>query len=333
MPSTDSILVYIVMHWHPLWVTFISLGLTAIFTSCGGLFVMKYRIPDHFMGYFYALTSGAVLANAVGLMNESHFRSLEVPWAHAVPWVPTFVGSIMGVIMMLILYKICDFLHKKTPASQLNHDPSEGNEMLGPLVTSNDENSDEDNDGKRALLSKTQHAAAETAVLDAYANKSTANGALLVALALMLQQIPEGITTGIAFTNAWHTSMANPSAVQKAMRIASSVTLNTWATSTVEGISITTALIDSGVSKTNALGYLVIASMLETVAGIFGCLLTSYISEILPFLLAFVSAASIYIFCKELLPISLSKRSNETLVIILLMTSFSIMTMIINLFP
>ncbi len=286
MATSFSILVHIVKTWHPLWATLISLAVTWLLTSLGGIIVILVKIPAPYIRILYGVTSGAVFANAFALMNESHNRSLETHWARNVPFIPTFIGCLLGLAGVVSLTRLSDYFHQKndsSPYTDLEDPTSLSGIPMSDVVSKKDSHSPD------VLV-------AERTLVDAVKAGKTSKGATLLAVALMLQQIPEGMTTGIAFSNAWHTSMNDPLAIQRAMRIALSVTINTWATSLIEGMSIIMSLRSAGVDNTSAFIIVNMASALEAISGIAGCLVTSYVEDILAFLLAMVSTASLYIF-------------------------------------
>ena len=69
-----------------------------------------------------------------------------------------------------------------------------------------------------------------------------------------------------------------------------------------EGAIISMPLIGTRISKRKAFPYGVLSGIVEPIVAIFTILLTSFITTVLPFILAFAARAMIYVVIEELIP-------------------------------
>ncbi len=148
-------------------------------------------------------------------------------------------------------------------------------------------------------------------------NESFKNN-LMLFLAVTLHNIPEGMAVGVAFAGviSGNTSMTMLSAMSLAIGIGIQ--------NIPEGAIISMPLKSSGISKYKAFLYGVISGIVEPVAAIITLLLTSKITIILPYLLAFAAGAMMYVVSDELIP-KFQSGKNSKIGIIGLTIGFLIM--------
>ncbi|MFT8913832.1 ZIP family metal transporter, partial [Lentilactobacillus hilgardii] len=78
------------------------------------------------------------------------------------------------------------------------------------------------------------------------------------------------------------------------------------------GAAVSIPLRQNGMSRPRAFMYGQASGMVEPIAGILGALLVSYVSQILPYALAFAAGAMIYVACKELIPEAHARTKSES---------------------
>ena len=123
---------------------------------------------------------------------------------------------------------------------------------------------------------------------------------LMFFLAVTLHNIPEGMAVGVAFASviAGNTGMTIAAAISLAIGIAIQ--------NFPEGAIVSMPLKSSGISKGKAFLYGFFSGIVEPIAAFVTILLTSKISLILPYLLAFAAGSMIYVVADELIPKSQS---------------------------
>ncbi len=141
---------------------------------------------------------------------------------------------------------------------------------------------------------------------------------LMLFLAVTLHNIPEGMAVGVAFAGmiSGNTNMT----ITGAMSLAIGIGIQ----NIPEGAIISMPLKSSGISKYKAFLYGFISGIVEPLAAILTILLTSKITIMLPYLLAFAAGAMMYVVSNELIPKSQSGK-NSKIGIIGLTTGFLIM--------
>lgn len=332
----DSAANKFVKEFNPIFPTLISVVITWIVTGVGAaLMLCLPAFPNWAMGVMYAIMAGMLIANStVGLLQESIDRSAALRWCHDVPWVPPVIGMILGVILMQALTITINAVHAKIEKRRAESEsgmvdyPAYGE----PLLSRDEFTKDiiDGGGGERGMMP------ANLAIQDAFSLTARKNASasaaatFLLALALILQQIPEGVMTGISFANAWAAGPFDGGA-DKAMRIAMSVSLGTWITSFIEGMSIMITL-QGRVKPWRSFMFVMIASCLEAISGVVGCELTAYVESLLPFALALVSATTLFVTWSEIIP-QANENAKKTHVTLSIMGAFIFMVAIINLFP
>ena len=115
----------------------------------------------------------------------------------------------------------------------------------------------------------------------------------MLALAVTLHNIPEGMAVGVVLA----AMLEGSAAVTPAAALALSAIQNF-----PEGAIVAAPLAASGLSRRKAFGYGVVSGAVEPAAAVLTLLLTGLIRPALPYLLAFAAGAMIYVVVEELIP-------------------------------
>lgn len=136
--------------------------------------------------------------------------------------------------------------------------------------------------------------------LDLYGDKIDLKNNIMLFMAVTLHNIPEGMAVGVAFASviAGNAGMTIAAAISLAIGIAIQ--------NFPEGAIVSMPLKSSGISKGKAFFYGFFSGIVEPIAAFVTILLTSKISLILPYLLAFAAGSMIYVVADELIPKSQS---------------------------
>ena len=122
----------------------------------------------------------------------------------------------------------------------------------------------------------------------------------MMVFAVTLHNIPEGMAIGVAFAGALtgRTGITMSAAIALAIGIAIQ--------NFPEGAIISMPLKSEGISKTKAFLYGTLSGAVEPIAAFITIMLTSVVTQILPYLLSFAAGAMIYVVVEELIPESQS---------------------------
>ena len=126
--------------------------------------------------------------------------------------------------------------------------------------------------------------------------KSHLGKSLMLVLAVTLHNIPEGMAVGVVFAGMASGSAAISTA--GAFALAIGIAIQNFP----EGAIISMPLIGTGITKRKAFSYGVLSGIVEPVGAILTILLTSLITPVLPYILAFAAGAMIYVVVEELIP-------------------------------
>lgn len=118
----------------------------------------------------------------------------------------------------------------------------------------------------------------------------------MLVLAVTLHNIPEGMAVGVVFA-AMLSGNTSISAVA-AFTLTAGIALQNFP----EGAIISMPLLGEGISKRRAFSYGFISGAVEPVSAFITILLTSLITPVLPYMLAFAAGAMIYVVVEELIP-------------------------------
>lgn len=118
----------------------------------------------------------------------------------------------------------------------------------------------------------------------------------MLVLAVTLHNIPEGMAVGVVFAGV--ASGSATMSVAGAFALAIGIAIQNFP----EGAIISMPLIGTGESKQKAFAYGVLSGIVEPAGAIITILLTSLITPVLPYILAFAAGAMIYVVVEELIP-------------------------------
>ena len=125
---------------------------------------------------------------------------------------------------------------------------------------------------------------------------STLGKSLMLVLAVTLHNIPEGMAVGVVFAGMRAGNEAITAA--GAFALAAGIAIQNFP----EGAIISMPLVNLGVSRKKAFGYGVLSGAVEPIGAVLTILLTSLVTPILPYILAFAAGAMLYVVIEELIP-------------------------------
>ena len=125
---------------------------------------------------------------------------------------------------------------------------------------------------------------------------STLGKSLMLVLAVTLHNIPEGMAVGVVFAGMRAGNEAITAA--GAFALAAGIAIQNFP----EGAIISMPLVSLGVSRKKAFGYGVLSGAVEPIGAVLTILLTSLVTPILPYILAFAAGAMLYVVIEELIP-------------------------------
>ncbi len=126
--------------------------------------------------------------------------------------------------------------------------------------------------------------------------KSDLQKTTMLALAVALHNLPEGMAVGVTFAGA---HMGNTSiTLTGALILAIGIAIQNFP----EGAIISMPLRNAGASCKRAFGYGVLSGVVEPVAAVATILLAELVVPLLPYLLGFAAGAMIYVIVEELVP-------------------------------
>lgn len=127
--------------------------------------------------------------------------------------------------------------------------------------------------------------------------KSCRKSTLMMLFAIMMHNIPEGMSVGIAFAMADQLS-GEPEFLSGAIALAIGIGIQNYP----EGSAVALPLMQDGMSKKNAFLIGSLSAIVEPIFGVLAALLSSLVISWMPGLLSFASGAMIYVVVQELIP-------------------------------
>ena len=118
----------------------------------------------------------------------------------------------------------------------------------------------------------------------------------MLMFSVTLHNIPEGMAVGVALAGALYGNELL--SLSAALILAAGIALQNFP----EGAVISMPLLSDGVSKPKSFLYGTLSGIVEPIAAALTLLLTSIISPILPYILAFAAGSMIYVVVEELIP-------------------------------
>lgn len=135
--------------------------------------------------------------------------------------------------------------------------------------------------------------------------KSSWKRTTMLALAVTLHNIPEGMAVGVVLAGA----MAGNTGVTISSALALSVGIAIQ--NFPEGAIVSLPLRSEGLSRARAFGIGALSGLVEPIFGLGTVVCIAFITPILPYLLAFAAGAMIYVVVEELIPESQSGRHSN----------------------
>lgn len=127
--------------------------------------------------------------------------------------------------------------------------------------------------------------------------KNCRKSTLMMLFAIMMHNIPEGMSVGIAFAMADQLS-GQPEFMSGAVALAIGIGIQNYP----EGSAVALPLMQDGMSRKNAFLIGSLSAVVEPVFGVLAALLSGLVLSWMPGLLSFASGAMIYVVVQELIP-------------------------------
>lgn len=152
-------------------------------------------------------------------------------------------------------------------------------------------------------------------------NKKTTNEKgikrnILLIFSITLHNIPEGLAIGVAFGGI----ASGSNTLLSALMLAIGIGIQNFP----EGCAVSLPLRREGLSRTKSFLFGMLSGIVEPIAGLLGATLVIYVTNALPFFLAFAAGAMIYVVVSELIPESQNNK-NKGLMTLFTLIGFSIM--------
>ena len=120
---------------------------------------------------------------------------------------------------------------------------------------------------------------------------------MMLVLAITIHNIPEGMAVGLAFSLAFADS-TDPALFSGALALALGIGIQNYP----EGTAVALPLIKDGMSKKKAFFIGSMSAFVEPVFGVLAAVIATFITPLMPLLLAFAAGTMIYVVVQELLP-------------------------------
>jgi len=140
----------------------------------------------------------------------------------------------------------------------------------------------------------------------------------LLAIAVTLHNIPEGLAVGVAFgavaANLTYTSLA------AAIALAIGIGIQNFP----EGIAVSMPLRGEGLSRRKSFWYGQLSGLVEPIAGVIGALLVTIFTPLLPYALSFAAGAMIFVVIEDIIP-ECQREGNIDLATLMALFGFMLM--------
>jgi zinc transporter ZupT len=338
------------VHLHPLILTAGALAGSWLLTTLGSFPAAVLPISKHVTAVFYAGMAGTMLASAtLGMLPEAFIRAKQNHWSERMPWIPVLIGMVAGLALLQGVAIMVALIHewrKRKRGNFVELTSSGGESAKFVLDETEDDNhtnrkeettlSDQVKRAREAAQERLQPAtaAALETVMPRDQNSESKQRALMrrtimMISALVLQQIPEGLMLGVSFANAGR--MSDTDDKHHAMLVALSGCISVWIGSFPEGMAMMIPLRKAKVHPIRGLAFVQISMMMQTIVGLGGCALATFVTSVLPFALGAVAAAMLFTIGSEIIP-EMNKRGSRTLSVSIFMAGIMAMLVLINLF-
>ena len=147
----------------------------------------------------------------------------------------------------------------------------------------------------------------------------------MLVLAVTLHNIPEGMAVGVVFSSILNSTLAIE--LSSAFALAIGIAVQNFP----EGAAISLPLRTKGIERKKAFYVGVLSGIVEPIAALMTILLSRFIGNLLPFLLAFAAGAMIFVIVEELIPES-QKGKHSSLATLGVIIGFAIMMILDNAF-
>lgn len=135
--------------------------------------------------------------------------------------------------------------------------------------------------------------------------KSSLSKTTMMVLAVTLHNIPEGMAVGISIAAALNKNSGITIAAAVALSLGIAIQ------NFPEGAIVSMPLKQAGISKNKSFCYGILSGIVEPIGALITILLTTFIINLLPYLLSFAAGAMIYVVVEELIPESqIGEHSN-----------------------
>ena len=124
----------------------------------------------------------------------------------------------------------------------------------------------------------------------------------IMALAVTLHNIPEGMAVGVCFAGVLTQNVGIT--ISGAMALAIGIAIQ----NIPEGAIISMPLKNEGISKIKSFFYGILSGIVEPISAVITLLITGTIEVVLPYLLSFAAGAMIYVVVEDLIPESKSEK-------------------------
>eukprot|EP00038_Savillea_parva_P021040 m.33166 g.33166 ORF g.33166 m.33166 type:complete len:331 (+) comp4982_c0_seq1:84-1076(+) len=286
--------------------TLFTWGVTAAGSAVVFMAETDRRLLDCSLGFsagvMLAASYWSLLAPAIEMAVESGSYGEEGEWA----FVPAAVGFALGAYFVYYADSLMDawglgdgaalFMAKPTPSkpptSSSQTTPSSTTPRRAGLRPRTGRKSTPATPGDGAVTPSTEEDATTAGQV---ITEVTWRRTLLLAVAVTIHNIPEGLAVGVGF-GAIGTSKAATFA--SARNLAIGIGIQNFP----EGLAVSLPLHRAGFSKTRAFWYGQLSGMVEPVAGLLGALAVSVATPILPYALAFAAGAMVYVVLDSIVP-------------------------------
>lgn len=137
--------------------------------------------------------------------------------------------------------------------------------------------------------------------------KNCRKSTLMMLFAIMMHNIPEGMSVGIAFAMADQISN-EPGLLSGAIALTIGIGIQNYP----EGTAVVLPLMQDGMSRRNAFLIGSLSAVVEPIFGVLAAILSSLIISWMPCLLSFASGAMIYVVVQELIPEAHANSSGKS---------------------
>lgn len=138
-------------------------------------------------------------------------------------------------------------------------------------------------------------------------SKFTLNASTKMFLAVTLHNIPEGLAVGLIFGNAF--VLGEISAFYSALWLAIGIGIQNFP----EGSAVSLSMKTHGLSNKKSFIYSVLSGVVEPIMAVLGIFLSTLLSSLMPWLLAFSAGSMLFVVAEELLPEAKSSQPDSNI--------------------